>query len=302
MNNVIEVENIRKVYGSTVAVDDISLTVEAGEIFCILGPNGAGKSTAVESIMGLRKPDQGRIRVLGLDPQGDNELRQKIGIQLQQANIPDRLKVWETLDLFSSFYDKTVSWEKLLEDWGLTEKRNTAFGNLSGGQKQRLFIALALLNDPEIVFLDELTTGLDPQARRATWEQVSAIREKGKTVVLVTHFMDEAEELADRVAIIDNGRIVATDTPSNLIEALKAGNRVRFTMPEGLDAASLELIDGVTAVEQNGKQIIVHGNGPLLANVATGLATKGITPADLHVEKANLEDVFLAHTGRKIRA
>ncbi|MEM7334513.1 MAG: ABC transporter ATP-binding protein [Chloroflexota bacterium] len=302
MNNVIEVENIRKVYGSTVAVDDISLTVEVGEIFCILGPNGAGKSTAVESIMGLRKPDQGRIRVLGLDPQGDNELRQKIGIQLQQANIPDRLKVWETLDLFSSFYDKTVSWEKLLEDWGLTEKRNTAFGNLSGGQKQRLFIALALLNDPEIVFLDELTTGLDPQARRATWEQVSAIREKGKTVVLVTHFMDEAEELADRVAIIDNGRIVATDTPSNLIEALKAGNRVRFTMPEGLDAASLELIDGVTAVEQNGKQIIVHGNGPLLANVATGLATKGITPADLHVEKANLEDVFLAHTGRKIRA
>ena len=302
MNHVVEVENIRKVYGSTVAVDDISFKVKAGEIFCIVGPNGAGKSTAVESIIGLRKPDKGTVTVLGLDPQAQNDLRQRIGIQLQQANIPDRIKVWETLDLFSSFYNKTVSWEKLLDDWGLQEKRHTAFGNLSGGQKQRLFIALALLNDPEIVFLDELTTGLDPQARRATWEQVAAIREKGTTVVLVTHFMDEAEELADRVAIIDNGRIVALDTPSKLINDLQAGSRVRFTNPNGYDAQDLHKVDGVTQVEQHGKQVTVHGSGALLAHIATALAQKNIAPTDLHVEQANLEDVFLAHTGRKIRA
>lgn len=302
MNNVIEVKNIRKRYGNTVAVDDISFNVREGEIFCILGPNGAGKSTTVESVMGLRKQDSGSIRVLGLDPQAKNDLRQRIGIQLQQANIPDRIKVWETLDLFSSFYDKTVSWEKLIEDWGLTEKRDTAFTNLSGGQKQRLFIALALLNDPEVVFLDELTTGLDPQARRATWEQVAAIREKGKTVVLVTHFMDEAEALADRVCIIDNGRIVAIDTPQALISSLQAGSRVRFTNPNGYDPQKLHSVSGVTQVEENGKQVIVHGNGALLAQVATALAANNITPTDLHVEQANLEDVFLAHTGRKIRA
>lgn len=301
MNHVIQVNNIRKAYGSTVAVDDISFNVREGEIFCIVGPNGAGKSTTVESVIGLRKPDQGSVRVLGLDPQANNDLRQQIGIQLQQANIPDRIKVWETLDLFSSFYRKTVPWEKLLEDWGLTEKRNTAFTNLSGGQKQRLFIALALLNDPEVVFLDELTTGLDPQARRATWEQVNAIREKGKTVVLVTHFMEEAEELADRVAIIDHGRIVAIDSPDKLVNDLKAGVRVRFTKPTGFEADSLRGVDEVTKIDGNGRQVIVHGNGPLLAKVATALAAQDITPTDLHVEQANLEDVFLAHTGRRIR-
>lgn len=302
MKHVIEVKNIRKVYGSTTAVDDISFNVDAGEIFCILGPNGAGKSTTVEAAMGLRKPDSGSIRVLGLDPQANNELRQRIGIQLQQANLPDRIKVWETLDLFSSFYKKTVSWEKLLQDWGLVEKRNTAFGNLSGGQKQRLFIALALLNDPELVFLDELTTGLDPQARRSTWEQVEAIRAKGKTVVLVTHFMDEAEALADRVAIIDHGRIVAIDTPQKLINNLKAGSRVRFTPLNGYDPHPLQSIEGVTRVEQDGKKVIVHGNGALLAHVAAALAAQNNAPADLQLEQANLEDVFLALTGRKIRA
>lgn len=302
MKNVIEVKHIRKVYGSTVAVDDISFGVREGEIFCILGPNGAGKSTAVESIIGLRKPDSGTIRVLGLDPQGNNDLRQRIGIQLQEANLPDRIKLWETLDLFASFYAKTVPWEKLLDDWGLTEKRNTAFTNLSGGQKQRLFIALALLNDPEIVFLDELTTGLDPQARRATWEQVKAIREKGKTVVLVTHFMDEAETLGDRVAIIDSGRIVAIDTPRALVNSLNAGSRVCFTNPNGYDPHKLTHVAGVTQVEVKGRDVIIHGNGALLANVATALAAQNITPTDLHVELANLEDVFLAFTGRKIRA
>ena len=300
--NVIEVQNLRKEYGSTVAVDDISFNVQQGEIFCIVGPNGAGKSTAVESAMGLRQPDSGTIRVLGLDPQKDEQaLRQRIGIQLQEAALPERLKVWEALDLYSAFYKKTVSWEKLLTDWGLTEKRKTNFKNLSGGQKQRLFIALALLNDPELVFLDELTTGLDPQARRSTWEAVRAIRDQGKTVVLVTHFMDEAEELADRIAIIDQGNIVAIDTPQALIQNLQAGMRVRFTNGNGYDPQLLSNVAGVTAVEQRGKQVIIEGNGALLAHVATALSEHNVTPTDLRVEQANLEDVFLALTGHSIR-
>ena len=300
--NVIEVQNLRKKYGSTVAVDNISFNVQQGEIFTIVGPNGAGKSTTVESIMGLRQPDGGTIRVLGLDPQKDEqELRQRIGIQLQQAALPERLKVWEALNLYSSFYEKTVPWEKLLEDWGLTEKRNANFKNLSGGQKQRLFVALALLNDPELVFLDELTTGLDPQARRATWDAVRAIRDQGKTVVLVTHFMDEAEELADRIAIIDQGNVVALDTPGALIQDLHAETRVRFTNYNGYDPQQLRTVAGVTDVEQRGKQVIVQGNGALLAHVATALAEHNVTPNDLRVEQANLEDVFLALTGRSIR-
>ena len=300
--NVIEVQNLHKAYGSTVAVEDISFNVQKGEIFCIVGPNGAGKSTTVESIMGLRQPDNGTIRVLGMNPEDEEqELRQRIGIQLQQAALPERLKVWEALDLYASFYDKTVSWEQLLADWGLTEKRNSNFKNLSGGQKQRLFIALALLNDPELVFLDELTTGLDPQARRTTWDAVRAIRDKGKTVILVTHFMDEAEELADRIAIIDQGKVVAIDTPQALVQNLQSSMRVRFTNPNGYDAGQLRRVSGVTDVEQRGKQVIVEGNGALLARVATALAEQNITPTDLRVEQANLEDVFLTLTGRDIR-
>ena len=308
MTNVIEVTHLRKTYGATVAVEDVSLTVQKGEIFGIVGPNGAGKTTAVESIMGLRKPDSGTVRVLGLDPQTQaQELRQRLGIQLQEASLPDYLKVWEALDLFSSFYKRTVPWEPLLEQWGLRDKRNTRFKNLSGGQKQRLFIALALLNDPEVVFLDELTTGLDPQARRATWEMVRTICDQGKTVILVTHFMDEAEELADRVAIIDHGRVVALDTPQALIQSLQAGSTVRFTNLNEFDADVLQNVAGVTAVSQQNvgqqaQQIIVQGSGPLLARVAVALAQHNIAPTDLRVEQADLEDVFLALTGRKIRA
>jgi ABC-2 type transport system ATP-binding protein len=302
MTTIIEVSHLRKTYGATVAVEDVSLTVQQGEIFGIVGPNGAGKTTTVESIMGLRKPDGGTVRVLNMDPQMEaDDLRQRLGIQLQEASLPDYLKVWEALDLFSSFYKRTVSWEPLLEQWGLADKRNTRFKNLSGGQKQRLFIALALLNDPEVVFLDELTTGLDPQARRTTWEMVRTIRDQGKTVILVTHFMDEAEELADRVAIIDQGRLVALDTPQVLIEGLQAGSSVRFSGVNGFDAAMLKDVEGVTAVTQDNQHVIVHGNGPLLARVAVALSQHDITPTDLHVEQANLEDVFLALTGRKIR-
>jgi len=212
------------------------------------------------------------------------------------------LKVWETLDLFSSFYKRTVPWEPLLAQWGLTEKRNTRFKNLSGGQKQRLFIALALLNDPEVVFLDELTSGLDPQARRATWDMVRSIRDQGKTVILVTHFMDEAEELADRIAIIDQGKVVALGSPQELIQGLQVSSSVRFTSVNGFDPDVLHQVKGVTNVTRQNQNIIVQGNGPLLARIAVALAEYQIAPADLRVELANLEDVFLTLTGKKIRA
>jgi ABC-2 type transport system ATP-binding protein len=303
MLNVIEVDHLRKSYGETVAVDDISLAIQKGEIFGIVGPNGAGKTTTIESIIGLRLPDGGTVSVLGLNPQKQSaKLGNRIGTQLQQAALPDRMKVWEALDLYASFYERTVPWEPLLEQWGLADKRNTRFGDLSGGQQQRLFIALALLNDPEIVFLDELTTGLDPQARRATWDLVRAIQDQGKTVILITHFMDEIEALADRVAIIDQGRLIALDTPANLIDNLEDETEVHFSVPNGFQPDVLNEVSGVSAVSQQGQQVSVRGNGSLLANVASALAQHNIAPADLRVQQANLEDVFLNLTGRKIRA
>ncbi len=302
MNQVITVQNIRKVYAETVAVKDVSFSVQEGEIFGIVGPNGAGKTTTIESIIGLRKPDQGKVTVLGLNPQVDSKaLGNRIGIQLQLAAIPSRMKVWEALDLYSSFYEHTIPWEPLLEKWGLSDKRNTQFDNLSGGQKQRLFIALALINDPEIVFLDELTTGLDPAARHATWDLVKEIRAQGKTVVLITHYMDEIEALASRVAIIDQGQVIALDTPANLIAGLKAESRIRFTAPADFNADSLAALPGVSTVRREGSQVHVSGSGALLAKVAVALAEKDISPADLQVHHASLEDVFLAMTGRKIR-
>lgn len=302
MADVVRAQNLRKRYGETLAVDDVSFSVQQGEIFVIVGPNGAGKTTTVEMLAGLRRPDAGQVRLLGLDPQRDEaELRRRTGIQLQQAALPHRLKVWEALDLFASFYPQTVPLQPLMDAWGLTEKRNTAFANLSGGQQQRLFIALALINDPELVFLDEITTGLDPQARRATWDAIRDIRRQGKTVVLVTHFMDEAQALGDRVAIVDHGRVVALNTPRALIAGLQAGTRVRFTNPNGLDPTLLQNLEGVVAVEQHGPQVVVLGEGPLLARVSSALLERGIEPADLDVQQPTLEDVFLTHTGRQIR-
>jgi ABC-2 type transport system ATP-binding protein len=302
MTQVIEVRNLHKAYDGVTAVDDVSFNVDEGEIFGIIGPNGAGKTTTIESVIGLRKPDGGSVSVLGLDPQTEaRKLGNRIGTQLQEAALPERMKVWEALDLYASFYEKTVPWEPLIEQWGLAEKRNTQFGGLSGGQKQRLFISLALLNDPQIVFLDELTSGLDPQARRATWDLIRAVREQGKTVVLITHFMDEVEALADRVAVIDHGRVIALDTPDDLIASLNRETKVLFSVPNGFQAARLENVSGVSAVNQYDRQITVSGNGPLLANVAAALAQHNIAPADLRVQQANLEDVFLALTGRTIR-
>src|SRR2546427_4749085 len=216
--SVIQVSGIRKTYGTTVAVSEVSFEVSEGEVFGLIGPNGAGKTTTMECVEGVRRPDRGAISILGLDPFRDvYQLQNRIGVQLQQAQLQKRIKVWEAVDLWASLYSESVDADRLLEQLGLADKRNAWFMTLSGGQKQRLFIALALINDPEVVFLDELTTGLDPQARRAIWDLVRGIRERGKTVVLTTHLMEEAERLCDRVAIIDHGRIIDVGTPSELV-------------------------------------------------------------------------------------
>ena len=218
MTAVIQVEELRKRYREVTAVDGVGFEVAEREVFGIVGPNGAGKTTTVEIVEGLRRPDGGRVRVLGLDPGRDGpRLRQRIGAQLQKAALPDRLKVWEALDLYASFYDRAVPWPELLDQWGLADRRGAAVGTLSGGERQRLLIALALVGRPQVVFLDELTSGLDPQARRDTWELVRAMRDAGATVVLVTHLMEEAERLCDRVAVIDRGRLVVLDSPRALI-------------------------------------------------------------------------------------
>ncbi len=303
MGVAVEVSNLHKSYGPVRAVDGISFTVEVGEIFGMVGPNGAGKTTTIECVEGLRRPDRGTIRVLGVDPQRDGyELRRRIGVQLQEAALPPRLKVGEALDLFGSFYPRRVDGDPLLEQLGLAEKRNAPFDRLSGGQKQRLFIALALINDPELVFLDELTTGLDPQARRAMWDLVRGIRDRGKTVFLTTHYMEEAERLCDRVAIIDHGKIVAMDAPENLIRSLGAEQRVVFRAEGHWDDTPLRQVPGVTRVEHIGERVVVYGKGEGLVGGVIGLLEQAGMPfRDLRTEQPSLEDVFLALTGREMR-
>jgi ABC-2 type transport system ATP-binding protein len=232
---IIEVNKLQKRYGEHVAVHDVSFTVAEGEIFGIVGPNGAGKTTTVECVEGMRHADGGTVRVLGLDPRRDRaELRRQLGIQLQSSQLPDRLKVWEALDLYSSFYPAPADWKNLMAEVGLADKRNTAYAKLSGGQKQRLSIALALVGNPRVAVLDELTTGLDPQARRDTWELIRSVRDRGVTVVLVTHFMDEAERLCDRLAVISQGRVVALDTPAALIANANVPGVARPTLEDAV--------------------------------------------------------------------
>ncbi len=300
---VVQADNLRKTYSKVVAVDDVTFEIGPGEIFGMVGPNGAGKTTTIECCEGLRRPDGGAIRVLGLDPQADGTaLRRRIGVQLQSAALSPRMKVWEALDLFSSFYEKSADWKSLMERMGLAEKRNACVAGLSGGQKQRLFIALSLLNDPELVFLDELTTGLDPQARRAMWDLVRDIRGKGKTVFLTTHFMEEAERLCDRVAILDHGRIIALDTPPNLIRGLNAENRILFQTDDPVPADALQAVPGMVRMERDGDRVIVYGRGDaLVGGVVNALGAKGIRYRDLRTEQPTLDDVFLTLTGRQLR-
>ena len=300
---VVEVRNLVKHYPGVKAVDEISFDVHQGEVFGMVGPNGAGKTTTIECLEGLRRPDGGTIEVLGLHPLRDRyDLRERIGVQFQTAALPARLKVWEALDLFAGFYPRPVEWEPLLEQMGLAEKKGAYFTKLSGGQRQRVFIALALINNPELAFLDELTTGLDPQARRAMWDQVRSVRDRGTTVFLTTHFMEEAERLCDRVAIIDHGKIVALNTPRNLIESLGAENRVVFEVDGHLDEESLRAVPGVVRVERSGEYVVVYGQKDgLVRGVVNALETGDVRFENLRTEQPTLEDVFLALTGKEMR-
>lgn len=303
MQPVIVVENLQKSYGETRAVAGVSFSVERGEIFGMVGPNGAGKTTTIECLEGLRQPDAGRVQVLGLDPGRDRVLlAERIGVQLQQSGLPPRLKVLEALELFASFYPRSSPAGALLERLGLADKWSAPIGKLSGGQRQRLFIAQALINQPELVFLDELTSGLDPQARRSMWDLVREIRDQGRTIFLTTHYMEEAERLCDRVAILDHGRIVALDTPDNLIRGLSAEKRVTFTCPDAQTPLPLDRLPGVTRVERDQERIVVYGGGDtFVSQVARVLEGAGLPFSDLRTEQPNLEDVFLALTGRAMR-
>ena len=303
MSPVIEVRQLHKAYGDTVAVDDISFDVQPGEIFGILGPNGAGKTTTVECIEGLRNPDRGTVSVLGLDPGRDRaELTQRLGVQLQDSQLPAKLRVDEALDLYSAFYRHPADWHALMDTLGLTSKSKTPFGKLSGGQKQRLSIALALLGSPRVAVLDELTTGLDPQARRDTWELIEGVRDRGVTIVLVTHFMEEAERLCDRVALIDAGKVVAIDTPAGLAGRVEGGQRIQFRSSVPFDDALLTHLPDVTHVIRRGDVVVVTGNDNALNAVTSVLARNQIVAEQLRVEQAHLEDAFLALTGRHAAA
>jgi ABC-2 type transport system ATP-binding protein len=301
---VIQVSGIRKTYGRTVAIDEVSFEVNDGEIFGLIGPNGAGKTTTMECIEGIRTPDRGTISVLGLDPfRQVYKLQDRIGVQLQQAQLQKRIKVWEAVDLWASLYKKKpADAERLLDQLGLADKRDAWFMNLSGGQKQRLFIALALINDPEVVFLDELTTGLDPQARRAIWDLVRGIRERGKTVFLTTHLMEEAERLCDRVAIIERGRIIDIDTPQRLVDRHCPERTVVLATDDLTAEERFRAIPRIESVVRSDMQFTIRGRGEdLVTEVIHCLSENRMRVTDFRMIVPNLEDVFLKLTGHSIR-
>ena len=301
--SVVQVSAIRKTYGRTVAVDEVSFDVREGEIFGLIGPNGAGKTTTMECVEGLRAPDRGDISVLGLNPTRDvYQLQERVGVQLQEAQLQKRIKVREAVGLWASLYKKPVDGDRLLEQLGLSDKRNAWFMTLSGGQKQRLFIALALINDPELVFLDELTTGLDPQARRAIWDLVRGIRARGKTVFLTTHLMEEAERLCDRVAIIDRGRIVDIGTPAELIRRHAPEQTVVVAASDVSTEVLFRAIPGVESVTNTDGRFTIRGKGDdLVTRVIGCVADHQIKVTDFRTDRSTLEDVFLNVTGHSIR-
>jgi ABC-2 type transport system ATP-binding protein len=292
----VTITNLVKRYGDFTAVDDVSLSIAEGEIFGIIGPNGAGKTTTVECISGLRAPDSGTISVCGLSPQHDRDkIREFVGVQLQESALPPRLRVGEALDLFAACYLNPLKPQDVLESLGIKHIERSAFKSLSGGQKQRLSIALALIGNPKIAILDELTTGLDPEARRATWALIEHLRDRGVTVILVTHFMDEAEELCDRLALISNGRLRALGTPQAI--AAEAGtNQLRFIPSRPVTDEALRTVDGVQTIERKGSFVTVTGTGDLAASLINALAADGIQVSELEARHGNLDDAFIRLT------
>ncbi|MEV5871302.1 ABC transporter ATP-binding protein [Streptomyces tendae] len=291
---VIEVTDLRKSYGGRPVVDGVSFAVEEGEIFGVLGPNGAGKTTTVECVEGLRVPDAGRVRVTGLDPAADHRrVAEVLGAQLQQSEIQPKLTVREALDLYAAFYPKPADWRPLAERLDLGPMLNTRFAKLSGGQKQRLFIALALVGDPRVVVLDELTTGLDPRARRETWQLIEDIRAGGVTVLLVTHFMEEAQRLCDRIAVIDRGRVAALDTPAGLIRRSAGATVISFTPSAPLDEADLRALPDLASVEFRDGRLTLSGTDETVNAVITLLARTRVTAHQLRVTDTTLDDAFL---------
>jgi ABC-2 type transport system ATP-binding protein len=292
--SVIEVSELRKSYGGRAVVDGVSFTVEEGEIFGILGPNGAGKTTTVECVEGLRIPDGGRVRVTGLDPVADHaRVARVLGAQLQESELQAKLTVREALELYSTFYERPLDWRPLAERLGLTQKLTTRFGKLSGGQKQRLSIALALVGNPRVVVLDELTTGLDPRARRDTWELIEDVRANGVTVLLVTHFMEEAQRLCDRIAVIDKGRIAALDTPAGLVQRSAGATVISFTPSAPLDAGDLNALPALASIEDRDGRLTLSGTDETVNAVITLLARRHVTAHQLRVVDATLDDAFL---------
>ena len=300
---VIQVSGIRKSYGATLAVADVSFEVHEGEIFGLIGPNGAGKTTTMECVEGVRRPDRGTISILGLDPFRDvYALQNRIGVQLQQAQLQKRIKVREAVDLWAALYTRTVDGDALLQQLGLSGKRNAWFMTLSGGQKQRLFIALALINDPEVVFLDELTTGLDPQARRAIWELVRGIRDRGKTVLMTTHLMEEAERLCDRVAIIERGTMIDAGTPEELVRRHCPARTVVLATESPLAEERLRALRSVHAVTRQEMRYTLEGRGEdFVGELMQCLAENRIRVTEFRTVQPTLEDVFLQLTGHSIR-
>ncbi|MFF4900790.1 ATP-binding cassette domain-containing protein [Streptomyces sp. NPDC001068] len=294
MPSVIEVTDLRKSYGGRAVVDGVSLAVQEGEIFGILGPNGAGKTTTVECVEGLRVPDGGRVRVTGLDPVADHQkVSRVLGAQLQQSELQPKLTVREALDLYASFYPAPLDWGPLAERLALTDRLGTRFGRLSGGQRQRLFIALALIGNPRVVVLDELTTGLDPRARRDTWKLIEDVRDRGVTVLLVTHFMEEAQRLCDRIAVIDKGRVAALDTPAGLIRRSAGATVISFTPSAPLDDEDLAALPGLASVEHKDGRVTLAGTDETVNAVVTLLARHRVTAHQLRVVDATLDDAFL---------
>jgi ABC-2 type transport system ATP-binding protein len=303
-NPILLVENLEKRYEDVHAVRGVSFSVEEGEVFGLLGPNGAGKTSTIEVLEGLRAPDGGRVSVCGLDPQKNpNELKHEIGAALQSTSLPDKIRVIEALRLFASFYNRRRPADELLKRFGLEEKRNAFYSQLSGGQKQRLALAIAIINDPKVLFLDEPTAGLDPQVRREIYDIIEELKKQKKTIVLTTHYIEEAERLCDRVAIVDHGKVIATGTPRELKQRSANTTRVEVRLAKAVSDGRLKTLDGVVDAREVDGGYVLHcqRTAPAIVSLVKHLEAEGNELVSLEIATPSLEDVFIELTGRRLR-